>query len=939
MIFSHLFKAKWQNKDSNVRLTAVNDDLSPETPEQLTILNRLIAEDDNELVRRAALLKINTFDTWLTAKNNNSLSKIRDYAHQQIIDMLHGKHAINLSEKQKQLFLDEAQYKSLLEPWLQVENDANTIINLFEKIAKPQLLVNLYNQKQNETVQTYLIEQTEDLLTLEKLLKKPSSRLVADKITTKINAIKAALEKPKAVTKSTQLVLSKLLALKDTSAYKIYLEKKDKLDQEWHTLVGDLTCLTEEQRESFINKQLEITQHLSKIFEVKAEAYQQQLIKEQLEQEKQTAKSNIELKLTQFNQTLINSVFENTLIDESQVEQELNAFSKVIKESVLTDKEKSNYLACVSQYLTRLSQLPEIALSVTEATSLISKISQLPLPSSLEEYNEKQTTFDEWKTQWRAIDKKTDGMLPDSLKNAYKEISTTWNKGLAPFAQQQKQLLNQAQKKLADLKRLLAMGKYNACFGIFKGLKQVVGQLSAKQQQRIERDYENVSKQIADLNDWENYIATPRKQELLTKINALVVTPLDNPIEQSNKVKGYRKAWNLLGHADDDVDKLLNDEFNNACEQAFAPCRLFYAEQDKLRKSNLVVRQSLLAEAKALSESLTVSPIDFKALDSQLNKINHAWKDAGEVDRKVYKALQDQFMAIVQPIKSAIRGYHDENIKLKQGLIDQITAQLENDDIATAVENTKAIQNKWRDIGYAGPRQDNKLWQNFRAKSDELFKKRDEIKNVEKEQQTQQKHAFEQKIALIEGQLNDALDDKALKVLRQDASELHDEVINEKPVIKSVALTLERLIKQVNEQLKANAVAQEQASWAVVFQLLNDIAKNTNAKDEIKNSESFQSLSPSWRKKLEDKVFDNTKTAGQRELKTLELEILAGVDSPKEFSAQRMEVQIKLMQDKMTSGNNSIDLEGCFSEWLTQGQISEVDLPLIERVKPIFYQQ
>ena len=68
---------------------------------------------------------------------------------------------------------------------------------------------------------------------------------------------------------------------------------------------------------------------------------------------------------------------------------------------------------------------------------------------------------------------------------------------------------------------------------------------------------------------------------------------------------------------------------------------------------------------------------------------------------------------------------------------------------------------------------------------------------------------------------------------------------------------------------------------------------------------------------------------------TLAVEILAGVDSPKELLEQRLAVQVKLMQKQMTSGG-SIDLTEQFFDWLGQGQLRKEDLPYIERIKPIY---
>ena len=50
------------------------------------------------------------------------------------------------------------------------------------------------------------------------------------------------------------------------------------------------------------------------------------------------------------------------------------------------------------------------------------------------------------------------------------------------------------------------------------------------------------------------------REQLLAEIKHLAETPLDNPSKQANKVKEYRKTWNSLGHADEEIDKKLNED-------------------------------------------------------------------------------------------------------------------------------------------------------------------------------------------------------------------------------------------------------------------------------------------------------------------------------------------------------------------------------------------
>lgn len=65
MIFTKFLKKKWQHKNSTVRVEAINNDLSLEQPEQREIIAELALNDDSENVRRAALIKLASYQAWL----------------------------------------------------------------------------------------------------------------------------------------------------------------------------------------------------------------------------------------------------------------------------------------------------------------------------------------------------------------------------------------------------------------------------------------------------------------------------------------------------------------------------------------------------------------------------------------------------------------------------------------------------------------------------------------------------------------------------------------------------------------------------------------------------------------------------------------------------------------------------------------------------------
>jgi len=933
MIFSKFFKAKWQNKDSNIRIAAINDELQIKNPEQRDILQQLLEQDENELVRRAALLKLNSFFVWLDASKNNNNKKIKEFSLKQIQKILTDQHDIKLSMKEKLEYIDQLKNNAGLENWLQKSQTAELIIALYEKIAKPQLIQTLFIQKQQEQVQVYLLNLIDQVGVLDKLSKHACNEKVSLIITEKLASLVALSEKPKKLTKQIQLLLSKLLALGDVTDYEVMITKKTLLEDEWKNVVLGFDCLSSQEQKTFKDKYQKIVSQLDKIFAIKAEAYKQQLIEKKLVQEKIIASDRFNETIKVLSQSLATAIFENSDIDETSFKQELVSLQNDVVNSILNNNEKLHFEKLIDSQLKRLTQLPVIAQSVTEATHLISKVSQLALPSTIAELNERHPIYKDWLSQWKVVEKQAFGVLPDSIVNAYKEIEQLWNKGLSELLSQQKTLFIQCQKKLQDVNSLIARGKYNAAFGVFKRVESLYSQLSQNQQQRLQRDYDNISKKISELSDWEHYIATPRKASLLEEVKELVITPLDNPNEQAAKVKQYRKTWNSLGHADDDVEKTLNEEFNQACEQAFAPCRQYYGEQEKLREQHFKTRLAIVDEAKTLVLLLNNETKDWKSVDGQLNKLQQKWQDAGEVDREKYKNLHQQLNEILAPVKIAIKQFHDDNTIAKRLLIDKANAALVKEDIFAAIQDVKTLQNKWREIGYSGPRQENKLWQEFRIINDALFKKRDDVKKSEDANQLTLLQGFEQQLEQLKLSLSSDMEIAQLQDVKNSAEQLLSEIKSCKPLPKSAFNTVESFIKNINNDIKVHSDKKIQLDWQYLFNLLRSIAKSNVDNDSILINENYLQLSTSWQKKIVDVIKSNE--TSQRALKTLELEIFAGIDSPSELKQERMKVQVDLMQHQMLSGS-SVDLQKSFISWLQLGTFTVNDLPFIERVEPIY---
>ncbi|MFT5294686.1 MAG: exonuclease SbcC [Colwellia sp.] len=940
MIFSKFFKAKWQSKEHNVRLTAISDELTHSNPDDVVILTNLAKTDPNELVRRGALIKMADFSIWHTNSTDNDNKKVREYCVKQVEKILLGQHEITISNEDKLVLLKSDSKLPALELWLQNETQADVVIALFEKINKPQLTLSIFTHKQDEAVQTYLLQQTLSIDVLEKLFKKSCNDKIKNQIELQIQTLKESAEKPDKIKKGVQLVLAKLLALKDINDYVQIKAKQASLEEQWNCYHQDFSFLTTLECENFNNKYQDIKTQLTRHFAPLHEAFEQQIIAEKLVQDKKVANEHFNNKLNEISKQLTTTIFESGELDEEQYKVHLETLITEIKSSTLNNKEQDHFITLVNVQSKKLAQLPEIAKSVSDATHLISKISQVALPKNIDELNLRKPLFDEWLQEWKSVEQTAAGILPESIVDAFKEIKKQWQQGLKPLIKEQDLLLSQCQKKISDVKRLVTSGKYNAAFGVFKKAKKNYDLLSDNQKSRVQRDFDEVSGQIAELSDLEQSIATPRKHNLLEEIQLLVNQPLDNPNDQAAKVKQFRLTWNSLGHAEESVEKDLNYKFNALCEQAFAPCRLFYAEQEKLRELHLETREQLINKAKSFADdfSLKISEgtdnktIDWKYTDGTLNKLTQEWQNSGQVDKNKFQLLNEAFIKILQPVKAELRNYHQRNSDSKNLLIAQVTQALNDEDVFSAIESVKKLQTQWQAIGYSGQREENQLWQKFRKVNDQLFAKRDEAKLIDQSNRKNQQIELTEQLDSYQQQLAVQLSESELFTLQESIETSRTNIINQKPVSKSAVTQAETLLTQITKQLSQISENKKAKTWQLVFDCLEGLAANKSL--SLENfSESLTDLPNAWQKRLQECHQNNNEI--DRSNKTLELEILASKESPEEFKAERLQVQVQLMQSQMLSGQ-TIDLTNSLVEWLKLGKLSQADLPLLSRVKAIY---
>ena len=933
MIFSKLFQPKYKHKDPLIRIQAI-DTLSAEESQHKSVLHELAFNDSDNRVSLAALNKLNNFDLWWKMMEIAKDERIAKHARKKVEEALLGSNDVAISKQARTAFIKECKNNSLLEVLLQKqaidEADTALYLSVVKRLNKPQLTLRTMLNTGNKALQQALFDDVQDESELLRIVKKSKDEALTQQAQHRIEALQAEREKPIQLEKDCTLVLSKLLALTDEPEYEKFAQTREKLQQRFAELKPNFDLLNPELTESLISKYTDIEQKL----ENKAQRLQGEWHEEQA-----LARTSAALKAATDRCEQVLSVVEQALSAHaaqitlgelesfneqlSQAEQDLN---KMLSEN-LGEAERRGIEKLINQLLssrTSLDALPALQQALVQAEELLTQFQKLSLPDDVSQIDAAQAHLDETASRWKDLSSNYRSIWPKNLQNRWQESATQWRAAIKALRNTLQENVSRIRGRFNGINRSIEQGRFKQALRHYEQVKTDFALLPELQQEKMSRQFDKVKDQIENLKDWQAYIATPKKPELLKEIEQLVLNPIE-PEEQAERVKALRKEWNSLGVVDTETDELLNNAFNLACEEAFKPCREFYAIQEQERLQNLEAKRALL---RALAES---PKQDIPELSKKLRQFQSDWKNTGAVDYKELEPLNREYKQTVEPIKQLVNEFYQRNAEEKQSLLQKAESLLAIEDWKEATNSAKKLQEQWKRIEFAGQRQENKLWADFRSINDQIFAKRETAINAENDAATQRiADIYKQLKDNAEKTLNSVKKSEITEFLEQQLSPVLQELQTFPRKINADAYQYAQGIKaKLEEKLLYLGDSQRHEQYRAVFDVMQ----------QWQHSEAPQAaaeLPNYWRQAFHTaNVTEHELSQFDRHQLTLLLELLLEQDSPSEDSEARKQMQLQLMTLKLQEGV-SLESDEILRSWITLGPLNESDEVLLARVKALF---
>lgn len=220
------------------------------------------------------------------------------------------------------------------------------------------------------------------------------------------------------------------------------------------------------------------------------------------------------------------------------------------------------------------------------------------------------------------------------------------------------------------------------------------------------------------------------KTAICERLEALDFDALKSFNAWNDMTKTILKAqedWRKLGFASKKANNMLFTRFRAVCDKFFAQKAEYYKSVKEDMAANLEKKIALCEQAEALKDST-----DWKATAEKLTELQRRWKTIGAVPKKrsdeVWKRFQeacDFFFEQKKRDLSQSRKSEQENLRAKRALtasLKEIAADAPRQEVVAAIKDAQA---RWNEIGHVPFREKDKVYEEFRAVINELYKVHD----------------------------------------------------------------------------------------------------------------------------------------------------------------------------------------------------------------------
>ena len=244
-----------------------------------------------------------------------------------------------------------------------------------------------------------------------------------------------------------------------------------------------------------------------------------------------------------------------------------------------------------------------------------------------------------------------------------------------------------------------------------------------------------------------------KKQAIIEDLKTLVEGQ-DDMSSQFPAFREIQNRWREAGPVPAQAFRDINDRYQFYVEKFYDMVKISRDLRDLDFKKNLEVKEALCEAAEKLAENENI----VEAFH-ELQKLHEQWKEYGPVAKEKREEIWDRFKAATAVINKRyqahfeeLKGQQVENLEKKRRLCERVEEIAAREVKGSAEWNAfskeiEEIQAEWRKIGFATKKENQKIYDRFRAACDAFFGRKREYSSGIKGAMNEN---LEKKEALIE---------------------------------------------------------------------------------------------------------------------------------------------------------------------------------------------
>ncbi len=504
-------------------------------------------------------------------------------------------------------------------------------------------------------------------------------------------------------------------------------------------------------------------------------------------------------------------------------------------------------------------------------------------------------------------------------------------------------------RQFAALSAIIKEGKWGPANSMLRRLQKKLGVMEPEERSSLDDKLVRAEQQLAEMADWQDFAARPKLEALCESMEALPAKEL-SPEALAKEVRELQSAWKAMG-----VSRASNDlwtRFKTAGDIAYQPCKAWFETKQQQRQEKLDAKAGLCEQLEASQSLLTPeegADPDWKAIVRQVNNAKREWSRNRVPDRKPDKALEARFSAALKPFETALTEQYDNNAKAKQELVEKAAALAESEITQHTANQAKSLLSAWKLVGIMRRKEDQALWEVFNGHLGTIFKHQHQVER--QKQRAGLEHVFRAKDIikrLKQLSRGDSLDESEVQALSMEFQALAEfPERDRKFLLRDYRQALDACSRVQDNAAKRRSQAEqeerlrllglcEQLELAVEQPdvasdtLVDDVTHAWDATD-VKVQTDVAKVLEKRRDAALKHLSKGTKPDYQaneekrRDL-LIKMEVAAGVDTPAEDKARRMQYQLEHLQEGMTSAgldDSRQVLKKLEKKWLAVGPASQ----------------